>query len=416
MKKLFAIFLLLAILLSGCNHTDFGPCAQHMDADDDGICDSCFNSVYILFDFYSINDLHGKLADADTHPGVDELTTNLKTAVRENPNTILLSAGDMWQGSSESNLTGGQIIVDWMNELDFAAMSLGNHEYDWGSEYIAQNSELAEFPFLAINVYDRQTNTRVDYCEASVIVESGGLQIGIIGAIGDCYSSISADKCADVYFKTGSALTALVKEESTRLQAQGADFIVYILHDGYERTHSGTAMPVSNYQIGSYYDTSLSNGYVDLVFEGHTHQGYMLKDEYGVYHLQNRGDNKGGISHAKILINSVTGSFKVKDTALVPTSKYQNLADDPIVESLLDKYEDEISKAYQVVGYNGIYRNGDDLRQIVADLYYKAGTEKWGEMYDIVLGGGFMSVRAPGNLPVGNVTYGQLQSIFQNRW
>ena len=122
MKKLFAIFLLLTILLSGCNHTDSGPCAQHTDADDDGICDSCFNSVYILFDFYSINDLHGKLADADTHPGVDELTTYLKTAVRENPNTILLSAGDMWQGSSESNLTGGQIIVDWMNELDFAAM------------------------------------------------------------------------------------------------------------------------------------------------------------------------------------------------------------------------------------------------------------------------------------------------------
>jgi glycosyltransferase involved in cell wall biosynthesis len=73
-------------------------------------------------------------------------------------------------------------------------MTLGNHEYDWGEDYILENYELAEFPFLAINIYDNDTNKLVEYCQPSVMVEKSGVQIGIIGAIGDCYSSISADK------------------------------------------------------------------------------------------------------------------------------------------------------------------------------------------------------------------------------
>lgn len=209
---------------------------------------------------------------------VDELTTYLKNAHANDQNAVLLSAGDMWQGSSESNMTNGLIMTDWMNELDFAAMTIGNHEYDWGEQYIEENEELAEFSFLAINIYDRNTNALVDYCEPSVMVEGDGLQIGIIGAIGDSYSSIAVDKCEDVYFKVGTQLTSLVKAESDRLRKAGADFIVYMLHDGYGSTNIGSVTQVTSSQIRSYYDISLSNGYVDLVFEGHTHQGYMLKD------------------------------------------------------------------------------------------------------------------------------------------
>ena len=411
MKKLLLVFLILAVLLSGCRLSGPAACKQHADGDNNGICDICALSVYVCFDFYSINDLHGKLADADTHPGVDELTTYLKTAREKDDYAIFLSAGDMWQGSSESNLTKGQIITDWMNELDFAAMVLGNHEFDWGSEYIEANSKTAEFPLLAINVYDRETNARVDYCEASVVVEGGGLQIGIIGAIGDCYSSIAADKSQDVYFKTGKDLTALVKAESTRLRAEGVDFIVYALHDGYESTQGGVSQG-TDAQLSGYYDVSLSDGYVDLVFEGHTHQGYRIKDSHGVYHLQNRGDNKGGISHVEIVINSVTNDYAVRTTELVSTQTYENMKDDPIVESLLKKFEATILEASRVLGNNRTKRVGNTMRQLVADLYYEAGMEKWGKDYDIVLGGGFVSIRSPGYLAAGQVTYGDLQALF----
>ncbi len=387
-------------------------CKKHLDDNDNGACDICRAPVLVYFDFYVINDLHGKFADTSDNIGVDELTTYLKRAREIDDNAIFLSAGDMWQGSSESNLTKGAIITDWMNELDFTAMALGNHEFDWGEEFIADNAELAEFPFLAINVYDRKTNKMASFCKASVMVDSDGLQIGIIGAIGDCYSSIASDKCDDVYFKVGKELTALVKAEAEALKSRGADFIVYLLHDGYGNTNTGSVQNVSSSQISSYYDTALSDGYVDLVFEGHTHQGYRLIDQNGVHHLQNRGDNKGGISHVEVGINTITGTNNFTEIDLITTGQYQSLDDDPIVNTLLKKYDDVLSPAKQVLGYNKAYRNYDSLCQTMADVYYSFGEKQWGDKYKIALGGGYLNVRSPYKLPAGNVTYADLQSLF----
>ena len=213
MKRLIAL-LLCFTLLCGCiaPQTPQKPtaCSTHTDNDNNGACDLCNESVLVVVDFYNINDLHGKFADTSEQPGVNEMTTYFKKVRAKDDHVVLLSTGDTWQGSSESNLTGGLLMTDWMNQLDFVAMTLGNHEFDWGTEHIANNAELAEFPFLAINIYSKDTNTLVPYCQPSVMVEADGIQIGIIGAIGDCYSSISSDKVTDIYFKTGSELTALV--------------------------------------------------------------------------------------------------------------------------------------------------------------------------------------------------------------
>lgn len=411
MKKL-CLLLVLCLLLCGCTNTAPAPTeCLHVDAGDDGLCDNCSKYVVVLFDFYSVNDLHGKIADADTHPGVDELTTYLKNARKTDDHVILLSTGDMWQGSSESNLTQGLLTTDWMNQLDFAAMAMGNHEFDWGEDPVENNDELAQFPFLAINIYDRETNEQVPYCQSSVMLEKGGIQIGIIGAIGDCYSSISKDKVEDIYFKVDDELTQLVKQEATKLRSEGADYIVYLLHDGYDESKSATATSIRSSEIDHYYDTSLSNGYVDLVFEGHTHQRYILKDEYGVYHLQNKGDNKG-ISHVEVSINTANNTSKVRNAELISTGVYANMADDPIVEELLDKYSEDVSAGTDILGSNARQRSSSEMAQLVADLYYKKGMELWGDEYDIVLGGGFMSVRSPYNLADGDITYGMLYSLF----
>ncbi len=421
MKKLLCLLLVLAMVLCGCTTPTPPPaedtvCEKHTDTDSNGVCDTCHDSVYVYFNIYSINDLHGKMLDGDNHPGVDELTTYLRNAQQTQDNVIILSAGDMWQGSAESNSTNGFVVTEWMNELDFVSMTIGNHEFDWGEDPIRENLELAEFPFLAINIYDRDTDTLADYCTPSVMVERGGLQVGIIGAIGDCYSSISSDKTENVYFKTGSQLTALVKAESERLRSEGADLIIYSLHDGYGSTEN-TLTSVSSSKISSYYDTALSDGYVDLVFEGHTHQGYRLVDDYGVYHLQNRGDNKGGISYVQLALNTANDTSSVRVAQLVTHGKYQLLEDDPIVEELVEKYEDQIGDATRPLGYNSQYRNSTFLANLVAELYYEAGVEKWGDEYDIVLGGGSLNIRSPGSLQAGDVTYAPLMTIlpFDNR-
>ncbi len=383
---------------------------DHRDADDNGLCDDCGESVIVVVDFYAINDLHGKVFDTNEQPGVDELTTYLKMQRETDDSVILLSSGDMWQGSSESNLTRGMLVIEWMNDLDFVSMTPGNHEYDWGEEAIRSNAEIAEFPFLAINIYDRQTNTRVDYCQPSVMVEQDGVRIGIIGAMGNCYSSISSDKVENIYFKVGSDLTALVKAEAQSLRSQGADYIIYSIHDGYDDSHNGTGS-IGSAQLASYYDTALSDGYVDLVFEGHTHQRYALRDTSGVYHLQNGGENKG-ISHVEVAINTANNKGRVNTAEFVAADAYRTLPDDPIVETLKNKYDELISIGTRVLGTNGAYRSSNELRGLVAKLYYEFGEKIWGDQYDIVLGGGFLQTRSPYSLSAGDVTYGQLQSLL----
>ena len=103
----------------------------HKDEDDNGLCDKCGIDVIVEVNFFVINDFHGKMSDSDTQPGADELSLYLKELKNSYPNAILLSSGDMWQGGAESNLTKGLLVTEWLNELDFVSMTLGNHEYDW---------------------------------------------------------------------------------------------------------------------------------------------------------------------------------------------------------------------------------------------------------------------------------------------
>ena len=200
MKKIIALLLIICFCFTaiscanGSTHpesdTESLSCSSssvegHSDVDNDKLCDTCKGSVVTTFDFYAINDLHGKFTDTSNTVGVEGLTTYLKTSAALDDNPIFLSSGDMWQGAGYSNITKGAIITEWMNSLGFASMTLGNHEFDWGEDYISANASLAKFPMLAINIYEKSTNKQVDYAQSSVIVECNGLQVGIIGAAGD---------------------------------------------------------------------------------------------------------------------------------------------------------------------------------------------------------------------------------------
>ncbi len=402
------IFLLLAVvilslsLFAACDtyiprgeETTISPsdCLSHTDVDDNGFCDSCNTDVIIEIDLYAINDLHGKLLDSDRQPGVDELTTYLKNAMKDNENTVIFSSGDMWQGSAESGLTYGNIMTDWMNELDFAFMTVGNHEFDWGGEYIAQNSSMSEFPFLAINIYESDSNERADFCEPSVTVDLGEIQIGFIGAIGDCYSSISAEMSEGYYFKTGYGLTELVKAESEKLRSEGVDLIVYSIHDSTD----GCDLRLT------------SGGYVDIVFEGHSHSSYANLDRNGVYHIQGGGDNSG-MSHAEISFN-IANSKKEVSAEVIGNGEYSKSEPDSIVDTLMDKYDDANTLLTTPIGKNDKYRNSSELRSLVAERYAALAFERW-EDYDVVLGGGYISCRSPGMLGAGEVSYAELYMLF----
>ncbi len=385
-----------------------GECA-HADADADKICDLCQKSVVINFNLLGVNDVHGKFLSSDVQPGIGGMSTYMQSIKQSNANTIFFSTGDMWQGSAEVGLTYGNLMTDWMSDMGFAFMTLGNHEFDWGGSYIQQNSDRANFPFLAINVYEESTNQLAPFCQPSVLVDLGDVQVGFIGAIGDCYSSISGDMSQGYYFKVGDELTALVKAESANLRTQGADFIVYSLHDGASYSDVSNNK-ISDATLSAYYDISLSQGYVDIVFEGHSHSYYTAIDSQGIWHSQGGGDNTRGFIKTNVTYNLVTKQSKVEAPALAGKSNYEQLADHQIVTDLKAEYSQVIQKTQSVVGTNPSYMDSGSLRVLMASLY--ANLAEQFPQYDIVFGGGYLSCRSPGELLAGDVKYGDLYMLF----
>ncbi len=385
------------------------PDHAHSDVNGDGICDVGGESVNMTLAFYGVNDLHGRFKDSGSQPGVDEFTTYMKTQYADTAQEeILLSSGDMWQGTAESSLNRGQLMTEWMNDMGFVSMTLGNHEFDWGPDVLTPNSELAAFPFLGINV--TYNGRKPDYCKASTVVERGGVKIGVIGAIGDCLSSISGEFQSGLSFATGTSLTALVKTEAVRLRTEEeCDFIVYSIHDGGSGFSSSGVSSVANADM-AWYDTALSDGYVDLVFEAHTHQKYILQDEFGIYHMQGGGENSG-VSCAEVSFNTVTKDYTVTPRML-GTNVYANskLEDDPVVEELFGKYFQD-DDPYAVLGSTSAKRDDKTILNQVAKLYYEKGLEQWKD-YQIACGGGYLNVRSPKNLKAGEVSYADLFALL----
>ncbi len=374
---------------------------------------------FVELSVYAVNDLHGKFMDTSTQPGLDEFTTYYKYLVKDPAREeILISSGDMWQGTAESLLSRGKLMTEWMNDIGFSSMTLGNHEFDWGSDVLTPNSELADFPFLAINV--RENGRMPGYCKASTVVEKGGVKVGIIGAIGNCLSSISSEFRGGLRFETDDTLTGLVKTEATRLrEEEGCGIIVYSIHDGGSGYSPSGINEVSSDLLSvrdgnstyDYYDTALSDGYVDVVFEGHTHQKYTLKDKFGVYHLQSGSENES-IACVDISYNTQTGESVISPRHISRgTYASSSIEDDPIVDALYGKYF-PARDLYTSIGRNASTRYSSEILSTVARLYYQKGMEEWGETYTITCGGGFLNARDPYKINAGSVSYADIACVL----
>ncbi len=136
------------------------------------------------FTIVHVNDVHGHIEPFVRSGAKEDVGALAKAAVyveemrKENPNILLLSAGDMIHGTNVVNFFGGLPMVEIMNHMGFDAMALGNHEFNYGQEQLLKLAQAATFPFLAANVVrdDGVVLTR-DY----EIFEVGGVKVGVFG-------------------------------------------------------------------------------------------------------------------------------------------------------------------------------------------------------------------------------------------
>ncbi|MCR5079487.1 MAG: metallophosphatase [Bacilli bacterium] len=263
MKNTYKSFLFgLVVILTACGSPTGVSSGTQSNADPSSSI-SASETKEGTYHFYCVNDFHGSILERNGNnyeAGIAKYFGELKRLKEKDPeHTVILSAGDMYQGSLESNSNYGKLITEAMNEVGFEAMTIGNHEFDYGQDKLLENVELANFPFLAGNIMKYKdgaaTTTRwmEDKVGLSTVIEKGDAKIGIVGVIGEGQTtSITSKYVSDITFVGHEELT---KNEAARLRSEeGCDIVLLLIHD---------EMANSRY--------AANKKYFDGVFCAHTH-------------------------------------------------------------------------------------------------------------------------------------------------
>jgi 5'-nucleotidase/UDP-sugar diphosphatase len=127
-------------------------------------------------DFHGFAEAYSPLGSAEPLGGMAYLAGRVN-ALRQGKPTLLLAAGDMIQGNNWANMSRGESVIEAMNAMQFDAMVLGNHEFDFGQEELNKRISESAFPILGANV------DGLDRLKPFTIKEISGVRVGIIGIV-----------------------------------------------------------------------------------------------------------------------------------------------------------------------------------------------------------------------------------------
>lgn len=276
MKKLLLIPILL-ITLSGCT-TDTPP-VDEIDCEEypnhvDCIIEDPVDPVdptpepedVSHLEIFYINDLHGAILETEDELGLAKIANLLEeTRAQEDSEVLFIGGGDLLQGAALSNYYSGLSVIELLNEMGMDAMTVGNHEFDWGLDVVLsyrdgneENGE-ADFPFLGANIFYDDTDIIPEGIDPYVIIDKGDFRVGIIGTIGDTLESSIATKMVEDYEFRDSVDLIAYYSEYLRTQ-ENCNFIISMAHE------SGNINA----------DLTRLEGVqaVDLILNGHSHQAY----------------------------------------------------------------------------------------------------------------------------------------------
>lgn len=350
-------------------------------------------------DFYNFNDFHGAL---DYNPdsseaGMVKLSTYINAKRQQNPDGfVLTNSGDMWQGSASSNLTKGELTIEWLNYLGCSAQALGNHEFDWGLDLIKENNPKQNFPTLACNIMHEDTKQiEEEWVTPFTTKTVNGVRVGIIGAIGEgLTSTITARHVKGLEFVDP---TPYVNSWADHLRENGADVILYLIHDSIDAVDSSTLSKV------------------DAVFGGHTHSYEEVNSPIPMIQSSSNGKALGHINLVYDFEESEVVSARGENLN-TKSNAISTLPDDQGAQEIYDFYNENYIEAEKnrVVGnHKGGISKGEApyVFNTYAYKYFKEEIDTNDE-YDI-WGIESNNARADINsLANGDITYGSVYSAF----
>ena len=209
---------------------------------------------------YHTNDTHGYLESGDIS------ISRVAGIKQQQPNAILVDAGDATQGLPMASMTKGKDVIDLMNMAGYDVMALGNHEFDFGVETLIQNAQAANFPMLAANVTKDGKKLLEGVQEGNAgchtIIERDGKKIGFFGLV--TTQTATATNPTGIQGVSFQDEIESAKHEIDELDAEQVDAIVAIAHLG-DGDAPCTAKALAQAMDGEYKDK------VTAIIDGHSH-------------------------------------------------------------------------------------------------------------------------------------------------
>lgn len=237
-----------------------------------------------------LNDLHGHVKALPVFAGyVENLRAQRRT---DGGHVLLVDAGDMFQGTLESNLNEGRAVVEAYGVMGLDAAALGNHEFDFGpvgaipaaaaadnpaiDPHGAIKARIAEapFPMLSANLVEKATRRFVgwDGLRQRALLDLGNIRVGLVGVL----TAETPEIVMPAYFQglDVTPLAGAVEQQARWLRGAGADVVVVLAHAGADCADLSDPYDTSSCRKTEVLKLArdLPEGLVDVIMAGHKHK------------------------------------------------------------------------------------------------------------------------------------------------
>lgn len=175
----------------------------------------------------------------------------------QEPNVLLLDAGDIFQGTPYFNFYGGELEFKLMSKMKYDAATLGNHDFDNGMDGLLEQLPNASFSFISSNYDFSDTILKNNFLHYRVFKKSG-IKIGVFGLGIELRGLVAKENYGNTKYLDPVAISREMVQE---LKSKKCDLIICLSHLGY------------SYQSDKIDDRKLASqvGGIDLIIGGHTH-------------------------------------------------------------------------------------------------------------------------------------------------
>lgn len=347
---------------------------------------------------YHVNDVHSRVEEDDYagSMGYAKMATLIKKGRKENENVMFLDAGDTFHGQTIANINQGEAISHILDLMDLDALTLGNHDFNYGQQRLSELAEMSNFPFLAANL-SKKNGEKPSYAKDYIIKDYNGVKVGIFGLATPETTFKTHPKNVEglVFENPVTTASAVVNELRDKV-----DVVVGLTHLGLSEGSKYTSKMIAEKVPG-----------IDLIIDGHSHhaleKGMMVNQTMIVM----AGEYSKFLGYVDLTVKN--GELSKIKANLIPRSETKAVEKDFIISKVVDRVN-KANKAItsQVVGrtaveLNGVRANIRTKETNLGNLITDAMRAKFEADAAITNGGG---IRA--SIDQGEITQGEIITVL----